>query len=193
MAVVEMWFTWWSWVWFPSHSSHLLQGWSQFLLQRQVGRVLQKSQAFPNQSRTVWRLPRPQPRLLLKMCVHISNILASKRCSLDYPGKGTSFHSVLIMEDGEEVIVQWKTNKRNHPDTQLFWQVASERKDKIDGVKDKRTSCPRASGVSGESFKKELHGIELSRCLIQPWGPQGMQWILGGSGPGAQMGEISLI
>lgn len=29
MAVVEMWFSRWLWVRFPSHSPYLLQGWSQ--------------------------------------------------------------------------------------------------------------------------------------------------------------------
>lgn len=29
MAVVEMWFARWPWVWFPACSPHLLQGWSQ--------------------------------------------------------------------------------------------------------------------------------------------------------------------
>lgn len=72
-------------------------------------------------------MPSPQLRLLQRpgVCVTVRAVLAFSGRSLGYAGKGTSFDQALTSQpappedgEGEEVLVHWKADNRNHMDMQ---------------------------------------------------------------------------
>lgn len=100
MAVVKMWFSRWPWVRFPSHSPHLLQGWSQVAFAETGLQSPAEEPSLPEQPKvsvedTQLTIQAPSENVCRS---HTSAALAFNGCSLGDPEMGASFHDFLTSQ-----------------------------------------------------------------------------------------------
>lgn len=96
------------------------------VLQRQLQKSPEEESSLPEQLKDDLKGAQPTAEAPAEnLCLCLRAVLAFSGHSLDYPGKGTSFDQALTSQpappddgEGEEMLVLWKADNRNHMDMQ---------------------------------------------------------------------------